>query len=381
MNCGICADQAVWICGCAGVRLCEDCFDVHCGEDVESEHQIVPIEEREGSYYTVEELREKPELLIAKIDEEMERLEGFQEKVRELVVKIEEIGEKWTVSRWVEAWYPWAEEQKARVEGKVSLLRSVRLVEPLPMQEFPSSEPMLPLPKAMLKADLSLETAIKVTITWNLPHTAGQKIHKEARFAQSSDAFLLSTNQETDISRLELPLEPSLLFSQLKSNPMQRLDYFRSRYASDPSWPLRCLFKSNGEPADLTSISLQGLGSKGVFADLALVMLTTVNLKAFRLSHSSIHSEEFAWICEGFTNLDSLELDSCKLANSHIVQLLPALPSSLQYLDLSNNYFDLNQLPASLLQTLQAFALHGLPNSEPWLAAATSLYPNLRLLA
>ena len=379
MNCGICAEQAVWICACAGVRLCEDCFDVHCGENIEVEHQMVPIEEREGRYYTEEELRGNTELVLAKIDEEMERLEGFQEKVRELVGKIEEVGDTWTVSKWVEAWYPWAEEQKARVEGKVSLLRSARLVEPLPMQEFPSSESILP--KAMLKADLNLESAIKVAITWNLPHTADKKVHKEAQFTQSSDALLLSSKQETDISRLELPFEPSLLFTQLKSNPAQRLAYFRCKYASDPSWPLRCLFKSNGEPADLTSISLQGLGSKRVFADLALVMLASVNLKAFRLSHSSIHTEEFAWICEGFANLDSLELNSCKLANSHIVQLLPVLPRSLQYLDLSNNYFDVNQLPASLLQALQALALHGLPNSEHWLAATTSLYPNLRLLA
>lgn len=388
MKCGICGKLAVWVCQCVGIRLCEDCFDVHCEENTAFEHQIVPIEE--GETYTVEELRQQPALVVAKVEEELQRLEGFRGNVLGMVQGLGEIEDVSTVSRWVEGWGSWAEEQKAGIEEKVALVRSARLLEPLPRQDWDYGD-ILTLPVAMLRADLSLDTAIKATITWNLSCHAGNKARKYESNEESkqispvSAPSQASTKQKALISGLQFPRDPATLFKALKSNLTQRLAYFRGKLNSDSQWPLRCFFEDNGELADLSSISLQGLEPKdeGAIAELALVLMTSAKVKLLRLTKSSIHSEEFEWICEGIRSsaLEGLELGACKLANSHIAQLLPALPSSLEYLDLSQNYFDLSQLPATLLQSLQTLALHGLPNSNSWLQATTLLYPHLRLLA
>lgn len=380
MNCEICEQLAIWVCTCMEIRLCEDCFDIHCEENTALEHQIVPIEE--GSY-TLEELKQKPALVVAKVEEELQRLEGFRSEVIKIAQELGVIEDMGTVSRWVEGWGCWAEEQKAEIEGKAALVRTTRLLEAFPRQGWDRESVTLPVD--MLRADLSLDTALKATITWNLPCSAGNKARRyenNEKIKPISALSSASTTQKTLISGVQLP---STLFNALKQDPSQRLAHFQSKISSDTQWPLRCFFEHNGELARLDRISLQGLGPKDeeAIAELALVLMTSGQVKMLRLTQSSIPTEAFEWICEGIRSsaLEGLELGACKLANSHIAQLIPALPSSLQYLDLSRNYFDLSQLPTTLLQSLQTLALHGLPNSESWLQATTSLYPHLRLLA
>jgi hypothetical protein len=126
---------------------------------------------------------------------------------------------------------------------------------------------------------------------------------------------------------------------------------------------------------------LKGLKGEDVFMDLTLVLLSSPNLSKLEIKNSSPSIEGFKLVCTGLKmlKLTSLELIKSKLSDAHLKILGPALPTSLQHLNLSSNYCKVELLDLTLLHDLRELEVMEMPVPPPWIESMRSAFPQLEI--
>lgn len=370
MECGSCGSPAIYLCACVKARLCDGCFVLHCENYPENEHQLIPIEECEGSY-TVEELKSAPELVKSRVNEEIERLEGYKTTVLGLISAICEAKYEGELGEIAEKLVKNHEEQRKALETALDTLNQTRLIDKLPTEGFPWANIHMPLQESFLSAHssygkltVSIETAIKTNIKWNLPEKPLQ-MRGKAQILPAPNTLTPLPEPSVEEEKLDLPSDPALKMQLLQENAALRTAYFR-KMRLNPTWKLRQSFLSNGQLRDASTVIAKGV-DKADISDLFLVLFShSTSVNTLILTGCSFKMADFAQLCEIISTLPliSLTLERCKLAISHILKLQPQLPPSLQSLTLSSNYFPPSVLSLAHLKGLISLDIRNLPRDS-----------------
>ena len=370
MECGSCGSPAVFLCTCVKARLCDDCFVLHCENYPENEHQLIPIEEYEGTY-NVEKLKASPELVKTRVNEEIERLEGYRKTVLALISAICEGKYEGELGEWAAKLVQSHEEERKALETALDTLNQTRLIDKLPTEGFPWANLHIPLQESFLspqssqgKLTVSIETAIRANIKWNLPEKQLQLRGKAQILAVPSTLTPLP-EPYIEEEKLDLPSDPVLKSHLLQQNAVLRTAYFRNMRLN-PIWKLRQSFQSSGQLADTHTVIAKGVDNADI-SDLFLVLFshsTSVNI--LTLTGCSFKMADFTQLCEIISTLPliSLTLERCKLAIPHILLLQSKLPPSLQSLTLSSNYFPPSVLSLAHLKGLNSLDIRNLPRDS-----------------
>lgn len=375
MDCS-CGSPAVFLCLCIRARLCDDCFVQHCESYPENEHQLIPIEECSETY-TLEELKARPELGKQKVEEEIERLEGYRATVLQLLETLcsaaEYTGE---LGNWADQLVTQVSLQREALHSALRTLGEVPLIDKLPTEGFPWSLVTAPLPPSFLPAQslgsisVSLPTAVHTQIRWNLPEMPRQ--------SRNPTPNILAPTPPPNIEpeRLDLPLDLALRMQKLQQDTGLRTAYFRSK-RQDPAWTLRHSFLSDGQLKDESQVKAKEV-SQIDFLDLILVLSShCASITTLILTGCSLNIDQFGQLCETISTIPllSLVLERCKLANSHLLKLQASLPASLQSLTLSSNYFAPSLLSFERVPALRRLEIRNLPGTSglTWPAELTVL--------